>query len=141
MLLMSKEGSNQDLHQPQVFSVFKYPVPLDDYVEIQMPIDARIIKFDVQTLRDDGREAQQLVLWAVVPLKEQSRTRTRRFRIAGTGHHLVLGGGDLWHYIDTAQMLGGQLIWHCFEILYPVPDGYAGTVPVPPEIDHYKVKF
>jgi hypothetical protein len=109
------------------FVIWKYELTPHDVSEVEMPRAARILKFDCQ-----GGDSKRPCLWALMN-KRCMETRIRRFRVVGTGDTLQGSADEVWHYIGTAQASGGLRIWHCFEILFPVPEGYKGTVSVPPD--------
>ena len=85
--------------------VYKYPLEIQDVVRVVMPKGAKVLTVQVQ----HGRPC----LWAAVD-PSQMDLEERLFRIAGTGHAIV--DEIVNDYIDTFQMLGGQLVFHVFEI-------------------------
>ena len=89
-----------------MYKVFKYELPIDDVVQIEMPIKAIILDVDFQ--------GKGLYLWAVVD--PDAITEKRTFRIAGTGHPLEVGAYtlDYFYYIKTVMIDG--LVFHVFEI-------------------------
>jgi hypothetical protein len=86
-------------------TVYKYPLPLRDYFEIDLPLGAEILTAQIQ-----GNTPQ---MWALVD--PSLPTATRYFRLTGTGHPIRESQEDL-RYISTFQQLGGSLISHLFEI-------------------------
>lgn len=86
-------------------TIWKFPVPLQDVVEIEMPQDAHIL--DVQTQQNAP------VIWALV-WPDAVKVR-RTFRVIGTGHP-VERAEDL-EYIGTFQIHGGALVFHLFEVI------------------------
>lgn len=114
------------------YTVQKYVLgpPSSDVVEVEMPVTAKILCFDYQDMKP--------CLWALV-CTSMPTTRIRRFRIAGTGTEHILKDLEtdprkwgMWHYIGTARVTGlPSLVYHCFEILWPVPEGYTGNVTIP----------
>lgn len=87
-------------------TIWKYPVPINDYFELEMPQGAEILTVQMQY-----NEPQ---LWALVD--KMAPRETRSFRLAGTGHPIDDPRLD---YIGTVQMMEGQLVWHIFEISHP----------------------
>ena len=89
-----------------MLKVFKYSVKVGaDLVSLEMPKGAQLLSFQCQD--------EQPCLWALVdPAAEKE---TRNFRFAGTGHPIEEELSSL-KFIGTAQMMGGCLIWHLFEI-------------------------
>lgn len=83
--------------------VFKFEIPIDDEVVIDMPEGAEVLHFDVQ--------GELPYIWVRVdpdlPEKEY------RFRFAGTGHHLEDNVGK---HLGSCMMRGGALVWHLFEL-------------------------
>lgn len=84
--------------------IFKYPVAINDYIEIEMPKGAQIL--------DAQAQAEVPCIWALVDPSQPKETR--RFRFAGTGHPIK--ETNLIH-IGSFQMAGGALIFHMFEII------------------------
>jgi hypothetical protein len=86
-------------------SIWKYELPVEDIVKVEMQADAEILCVQSQ----QGTPC----IWAVVDPKTTKCTRT--FRIIGTGHPV---SDDLskMKYIGTFQMRDGFLIFHLFEI-------------------------
>lgn len=84
-------------------SVWKYDLPVDDDVDLEMPAGATILA--VQTQGGAPR------LWALVdPLAPKE---TRRFRVAGTGHAIL--DADRLTYVGTFQLVAGAFVGHVFE--------------------------
>lgn len=84
--------------------VYKYKLPTNGYVEIEMPRMAELLYVAEQN--------GDLCLWALVD--PDAWTVMRRFRIAGTGH--AMAPSECEHYIGTVLMSGGLVVWHVFEI-------------------------
>lgn len=84
--------------------VWKFEIPMDDYVEINMPINSKILHVTEQR----GIPT----MWALVnPRAEKIK---RKFRIAGTGHQIKTE--DTANFIGTIMLDGGSLMFHIFEI-------------------------
>lgn len=81
--------------------VYKYPLPLGDWVTVQMPEGAIPLSVQVQW----GNP----VLWARVTVGQPPVAH--HFRIAGTGHDL---GSNVGRHIDSFQLHGGELVFHVF---------------------------
>jgi hypothetical protein len=88
-----------------MLTVHKYPIPLDDIVEIEMPKGAQVLCIDTQH--------ELLQCWALV--NPEMPVAKRKFRIAGTGHPIL--SHHTSKYINSVQMRGGGLVFHIFEIL------------------------
>lgn len=86
-------------------TVYKYSLPSDDYFQIELPGDAKIL-----TMQTQHGNPQ---IWAL--LDPSKPPQSRYFRLAGTGHPISEVQEDL-KYIDTCQVLNGKLIFHLFEI-------------------------
>lgn len=85
-------------------TVYKYPLKIDDYQQVILPIDAKILCIKVQ----NGTP----YLWALID-KEQTHNETVTIRCAGTGHDIK----DEVEYIDTIMVVGGALVFHFFKVL------------------------
>ena len=90
--------------------VYKYTVLLNDYVEVFLPSQARILRVDTQ---DDGA-SNTIQIWALVDMG--APFAPRKLRIAGTGHPIQNSSLDLY-YINTFTMKHGVLWFHAFEII------------------------
>ena len=84
-------------------TVWKYPIPLHDHLEMLLPSGAQVLKVECQH--------EQPCLWALV--NPGAPEETRHFRIAGTGHVIIDKGLS---FVSTFQMDGGALVFHVFEI-------------------------
>ena len=81
--------------------VWKFPLPMKDIAEIEMPIGAEVLYV--------GTQGQGAFLWARA--NPDAPRKTRRFRVAGTGHTL----GTVGTYIGSFMLLDGALVFHVFE--------------------------
>lgn len=86
--------------------VYKYEIPLKDDFELELPREAEILSFQCQ------HDAP--CIWVLV--EPRNPPVKRRFRFAGTGHDIKQDPKGL-KFIGTAQMHGGSLIWHLFEVI------------------------
>ena len=83
-------------------TIWKYQILIEDYQSIDMPFGAEILSFKLQD--------NVPTIWALVePTGEMVE---RRFRLAGTGHHINEGGIK---YIGTIKMMDDKIIYHLFE--------------------------
>ena len=89
------------------YSVYKYELPITDYVEKMLPKRAQILKVGVQ--RDI------ICIWALISVKEPER-EIRTFRIAGTGHPIDEAELLKSKYLDTVMIFDGKLVFHVFEL-------------------------
>lgn len=87
-------------------TVFKYRIPIGDYVELKLPKGAKILSVAAQN--------DEPFLWALV--NPNMPWETRLFRFAGTGHPITEPPERL-QFISTFQMRHGSLIFHFFEII------------------------
>lgn len=85
--------------------VYKYELPLMDLATIRLPKEAQVLSV--------GEQRGNLFIWALVDADE-TETRERTFRIAGTGHNLNLDYHD--RFIGTVLMHNASLVFHIFEI-------------------------
>ncbi len=86
--------------------VFKYTLEFDDYIELELPVGAKILHFGIQ--HDHPR------IWALVD--PVAKKEIRKFRFTGTGQWVTELDSEL-NFIGTALMLKGSLVWHLFEIV------------------------
>lgn len=91
-----------------MLTIWKYPVLVNDQIQLAMPSGARIL--DVQC---QGVHPQ---LWALV--NPDSPKEDRNFRLSGTGHPIPESPEAL-SYIGTFQFGDGRLVFHLFEIKSP----------------------
>jgi hypothetical protein len=94
-----------------MLTVYKYNAPLNDYINFDLPLKAKLLKVDSQNDGEDGDET--ISLWALVNLEEK-RVHTRKIRIAGTGHPI---DEKILEYINTFTMMERKLWFHAFEVL------------------------
>jgi hypothetical protein len=83
--------------------VWKFPVPISDFVTIGMPRGARPLDFQNQ----DG----SLWLWALVDPEQEPCLHD--FRLAGTGHRIEEATTS---YIGTVHKVAGMLVFHLFDL-------------------------
>jgi len=81
--------------------VYKYTLPLGDWVSVTMPQGAEALFVQVQN--NEPR------LWARVDIG--SPPVVHHFRIAGTGHDL---GSNVGKHIGSFLLYGGDLVFHVF---------------------------
>lgn len=96
-------------------TIYKYPLKVTDFQEIELPEGAEILSVQTQILGSGKRlfvsDRQELCLWAMVD--PDNPLVPRRIRIFGTGNPM-----EYEHelkFIGTCQMHNGALIWHVFE--------------------------
>ena len=85
-------------------TVYKYPIPIEDEFNLELPIGAKILKIELQ-----GNHPN---IWALV--NSENENQKRSFRFAGTGHSLP---EKELNYIGSVHMNSGQLVFHLFEVL------------------------
>ena len=81
--------------------IYKYPVPIDDTFDLELPLGSEILTVQMQ------KEIPQM--WVVC--NPGALKAVRHFYIYGTGMQVQ----DNLIYIGSFQMLEGNLIWHLFE--------------------------
>lgn len=86
-------------------AVWKYPLAVEDEVEIEMPIGAVLLTVAVQ-----GDTPQ---LWALVD--PNAVTCIHSILTRGTGHSIDPSDVKGYGYIGTYQLLGGSLVLHVFD--------------------------
>jgi hypothetical protein len=93
-------------------TIYKYRVPINDVVTINLPLDAKILHVNSQ---NDGQKGDDTIdVWALVDTDFVGKL-PKHIRIVGTGHpiekELVL------QYVNTFTMLDRNLWFHAFEII------------------------
>jgi hypothetical protein len=84
-------------------AIWKFPMPVQDIVEIALPTGARIL-----TVQAQGPD-KSLVLWAIVC--PDAPLETRRFAVIGTGY--LYPQLTYLQYVATVQQ--HVFVWHVFE--------------------------
>lgn len=84
--------------------IFKYEVQIQDSIVIDLPIDSKILSFQVQNNKP--------YIWVLVDPAKQ--TVSRYFTIIPTGTEIEYLD-DVLIYIGTIQMAQGALVFHLFE--------------------------
>jgi len=88
--------------------VFKYKLALEHDTElIEVPDGSCVVHVGVQ-----GNDVAPS-LWVLHGINETGETRTRRYRVVGTGMEV---DASQTNYVGTCLYKGGQLVWHVFEI-------------------------
>jgi len=87
-----------------MLKVFKYPLEILSYHQVELPVGAKVLKFENQN--------NVPTIWALVDPSPSVPKETRLFRLAGTGHEI-----DEEHlkFIDTVFI--NQFVLHFFEVL------------------------
>lgn len=94
--------------------VFKYPIPPEPQPIIELPYGAKILHFGAQGPDDLP------FIWALVDENEKVMQK-RVFRLAGTGHEMVIPGDMELTHVGTAQIgEASKFVFHLFEITYVV---------------------
>ena len=86
--------------------VYKYPVLLEEYFDLDLPEGAQILS--VQT------QCDKPFLWALVD--PDAPVKAIDFIMVGTGHPLKEDPAHLFHH-GTFQIHDGALVFHLFEVL------------------------
>lgn len=84
-------------------TIWKFPIPIMDTIQIEMPAEAKILCVQVQ--------GDTPTLWAIVDPEALKVKRT--FYVRGTGHQMY--GAEKSLYVGTFQILGGSLVFHLFD--------------------------
>lgn len=84
-------------------TIHKYPLQISDSVAVGLPKGAEVLCVQPQM--------SSLCLWALVDPGQS--TEQRVFRIVGTGQSTEMTKDS---YIGTVQLLGGNLVYHIFEL-------------------------
>lgn len=86
-------------------TIWKFPFEIGDQIEIEMPSLSEILTVQMQGKRP--------CLWARV--YDDAPMVKRKFELFGTGHKMPRID-QRRDYVGTFQVLGGQLIFHLFEL-------------------------
>ena len=85
-------------------TIWKFDFEVTDYIEIEMPKDAKILSVQIQH--------EKPCIWAGVIAGND--TEKRKFRIFGTGHPIAMNANGL-KFIGTFQLMNGNFVGHLFE--------------------------
>lgn len=109
-----------------MFAIWKFRVPIEGEFVIDMPLGAKLLKFDL-TPRAIAA-GSDLCLWAVV--RVSAPRVPRRFRLVGTGEpddrYIAFAP-----YVGTAVLPGGHLVLHLFDCGEDPTPASAPTQPTP----------
>ena len=87
--------------------IYKYPIAITDRQMVMIPRGGMILSAQSQ----HGK----LCLWVMVDPENEVTPRT--IEIIGTGNPMPpLTANERRKFIDTAQMMSGELVWHVFEL-------------------------
>lgn len=87
-------------------TVWKYPVPVDDVFDLDLPQGSEVLHV--------AEQGAQLCLWALVAPARPAEHR--RFRLSGTGHPIV---EPVRRHVGSVLLRGGSLVFHLFELEAP----------------------
>jgi len=88
-------------------TIYKYEIPVDDNIRLELPKGAEILSVQEQY----GKPC----IWAIVdPEKE---VEGRLFELLGTGHNIKASEIINRKYIGTFQLYNGALVFHLFELI------------------------
>jgi hypothetical protein len=85
--------------------IWKFAFPIENLFSIEMPKDAKILTVQMQK--------NMQCIWVMVNT-EQKQPEERHFRLIGTGEPFSPEFRET--YIGTFQRLGGDFIFHLFEV-------------------------
>lgn len=85
-------------------TIWKFPIPVTDDIEIEMPAGAEVLHV--------AEQAGQVCLWALV--RPDAPVERRRFRLAGTGHAVTTDVRR--RHVGTVLLHDGALVFHLFEL-------------------------
>lgn len=91
-------------------TIWKFDIPVGPDYSVEMPKGSRILK-----VADQFGSGDHISIWAQVRTDAEKELRT--FRAVGTGHPLGQPGDDeMIDYLDSIVTLGGNFVWHIFEV-------------------------
>ena len=85
-------------------TIWKYQIPPQDFITIEMPKNAKILSFHTQN--------DIPCIWVLVNSDAPKEPRTLLLR--GTGHPIKIASECL-KYIGSTLMMNDSLVWHLFE--------------------------
>lgn len=103
--------------------ILKYPIPIADRVEADIPPDGYTKILCVQTQPDPKNPKEdRICIWALVDTsygldvkgKQRKGVNIRAFHVVGTGHEFPMMA-DPERYIGTVQLEEGRIVYHVFE--------------------------
>jgi len=86
-----------------MLTIYKYEIEIEDYFEIRLPEDYKILS--IQTQRD------KICLWVLV--NPNNKTILCKFRLARTGYPI---NDDIDYFIGTFQLYDGDIVFHLFKL-------------------------
>lgn len=86
--------------------IFKYDVPINDKVAIDLPMGTKIIAVDSVRI--------QVFIWAIVE-EDKSVFETRFFEVFATGQGMPLMHSGSREYLGTCLLDDGSFVVHVFE--------------------------
>ncbi len=86
-------------------TIYKYPLKVEGYQEVEMPVGAQILCVQTQN--------ETPCLWAKV--NTEIGNRAKRIVTIGTGHPITDNPLYDLEYIGTYQKLAGVLVFHVYE--------------------------
>ena len=91
--------------------IWKYPIKLTDFQEIEMPLDAQILSVQAS--------GENIFLWALVTPSLPSCTR--RIHIYGTGNYISSPSDKPSIFLGAVQISipasWQPMVWHIFEVV------------------------
>ena len=108
-IIMTDESTYYDRKGRSEKAVFKYPLPVNSEIALDLPKHAKVLTVQEQY----GKPA----LWALVDLDmvKNNINETRTFIYVGTGQQHPPAFWNGLVYIGTFQQLKGNAVWHVFE--------------------------
>ena len=97
-------------------SVWKFELPIDDVLTIDLPFGAKVLSV--------GQQSNKVMIWAQV--NPQAPTLPSTFRIAGTGHRIA--NPERWEFRGTAFLHDGGIVLHVFQLIPRYEPLYAKAV-------------
>lgn len=91
-------------------SIWKFPLDVEDYQKVLMPVNSRILSVQTQNNKP--------VLWAICDTETEEK-EYREFEVFGTGHPFYEGVhfGKEQRFVGTFQLHGGVFVGHLFELV------------------------
>jgi hypothetical protein len=79
-----------------------------DEFKLELPVGAKILSIKEQR--------GVACVWALVEIDPEIPNEVRRFRLAGTGHPILVDPDEL-KFVGSVLLRGGDLVFHLFEVV------------------------
>ncbi len=89
--------------------IWKYPITLEPFQDIEMPVGAKILSLHKQ----GSRHEDEIYIWCLV--KTENEREIRHFMFVQTGDE-ILCNNDECEYVGTLWLMNGSHVLHLLEL-------------------------